>query len=363
MQCRPQNSTDRKNYNCIDLAKFICAIMVVMIHIAPFGSPGETIIISHLNYFVQNYLTRVAVPFFFVCSGFFLYKKTSLAAFSTEPTKKYAMRLFKLYVIWTLIYFPLSFKAYLRNEKDILHAVSGYVRSCIFQGSYTQLWYFPAIIFAVLLTSFLLYKKLSPKKITIAALILYLIGLLAQSWFGLIEPLRDAAPQIWSLLKNIQQVIGTTRDGLFDGFIFVGFGMLFAFYDFSISKKKALIAFIISMVLMLFEVYLLEYFDFARAHDMYLFLLPATFFGFSFISQVKLPDHPIYKKLRMLSSLIFYSHLRVSVAVGKLKFTNEPLSKTRLLFIITLITTIVFSLIVIKLSDTSKFKWLKKFYT
>lgn len=347
---------DRQNYNCIDLAKFICAILVVTGHVPPFGVPDEIGIIAYLNFGVQDYLARIAVPFFMVCSGFFLYNKSTLDSFSIEPTKKYALRLFRLYITWSLIYLPLSY----RSLKGMDYAVLVYIRNCIFAGSYSHLWYLNAVIFAVLLVSFLLYKRISPLKMLITALILYIIGLFGQSWFGFITPLRTFAPLLWSLLKIIKKIIVTTRNGLFEGFLFVCLGMLFAFYNCRISKSKALVGFLISMVLLFFESFVLNYLNFARAIDMYLFLIPVTFFGFSFIVQVELPDNPIYKTLRTLSSLIFYSHnwiKRVLISA------YAPLLKTCLLFVLTLIITITGSLIVMKLSELPKMKWLKKLYT
>lgn len=291
----------------------------------------------------------------------FLYRKTSLESFDFKPTLKYALRLFKLYIIWTLIYFPLSCRTFVLDEKGLLHAVAAYIRNCVFTGSQGHLWYLPATIFSVLLISILLYKGASPKKMFIAAFILYIIGLFAQSWFGVIAPMRELAPSLWSLLKIFQRIIVTTRDGLFEGFLFVCIGMLFAFYEFNISKKKALLGFIISMFL---EAVLLKYFGFVKKTDIYLFLVPAAFFAFAFISQVKLKDSPIYKTLRILSSLIYYSHIWVKIVVGKmLKIIYEPLSESCLVFLFTLIISVIGSFVVIKLSEVKKFHFLKKLYT
>jgi surface polysaccharide O-acyltransferase-like enzyme len=55
-----------KHYNCIDLIKFICALFVVSIHVSPFASYN-----SFINYGLKNYIARIAVPFFFVASGYF----------------------------------------------------------------------------------------------------------------------------------------------------------------------------------------------------------------------------------------------------------------------------------------------------
>lgn len=218
---------EKQNYNAIDLTKFICAILVVTIHIAPFGDNEN---LRFFNYGIQNYLARIAVPFFFVTSGFLLYRKSTLENFSMDRTFKYALRLLRLYIIWSLIYLPLNIKIFLGNGQSIIHSVLVYIRNFIFTGSYTQLWYLNATIFAVILISFLLKKHIAPKKIIIYAAVFYFAGLFAQSYFGVIRPLRDLTPNLWHMLKLLSKIIVTTRDGLFEGFLFVAIGMFFAFY-------------------------------------------------------------------------------------------------------------------------------------
>jgi len=299
-----------------------------------------------------------------VTSGFLLFKKTSLNDFDIRYSKKYIKRILRLYVIWTLIYFPLVLPDILGDEKGVTYAALRYLRDCIFVGSYTQLWYLPALIFAVMIISVLLYKKIQPKYIAALAACFYIVGLLAQSWFGVIAPLKEVFPQAWHFLQLLQKVIYTTRDGLFEGFFFVSIGMCFAFYNISISKATALIGFSVSMFAMFIEVFVLQHFGFIRAHDMYLFLTPATFFLFGYIQQIKLPDNPVFKTLRLLSSLIFYLHLWVrAIVLRALRMIYEPLAKSFLLFVLTLAVTIICSFIIIKLSEREKFKWLKKLYS
>lgn len=219
---------DNQNYNAIDLTKFICAILVVAIHIKPFGDNAD---FRFLNYGIQNYLARIAVPFFFVTSGFLLYRKTSFENFSIERPLKYTLKLFRLYIIWSLIYLPLNIKTYISGGKGVIHSLLEYVRNFIFTGSYTQLWYLNATIFAVILITILLKRQISPKKIILCAAVFYFLGLFAQSYFGVIEPLRSLMPNFWNILKLFSKIIVTTRNGLFEGFLFVGIGMFFAFYQ------------------------------------------------------------------------------------------------------------------------------------
>lgn len=56
-----------KQYNSIDLFKFLFAVVVVMIHTTPFKNASET-----FSYYFSNTFCNLAVPFFFVASGFFV---------------------------------------------------------------------------------------------------------------------------------------------------------------------------------------------------------------------------------------------------------------------------------------------------
>ena len=66
MELMVQKLTDRedKNYNGIDLAKFICSVLVVAIHFAPFGTYDSYELNQYIDFWVQNFLCRIAVPIF-----------------------------------------------------------------------------------------------------------------------------------------------------------------------------------------------------------------------------------------------------------------------------------------------------------
>lgn len=82
------------------------------------------------------------------------------------------------------------------------------------------------------------------------------------------------------------------------------------------------------------------------------------------VQQVELPNSVVFKILRTLSSLIFYLHLWVrAIVIVILRIFNETLINTWLLSFLTLFITIICSLVIIKLSKLSKFKWLKKIYS
>lgn len=355
---------DNREYNAVDLTKFICAILVVSIHVMPFG-PSDNPISSFGNFFFYNCYSRMAVPIFFVASGFFLYKKTSLKDFSLNPTKAYIIKIFKLYVIWTIIYFPREINSIVKDEKGIAHGVLIFIRTFIFEGSFYHLWYLPALIFSVALISFLLSKRIKLIWILIIAGLLYALELLVQSWFVIIEPLRDYSPQIWSVLKLLQEIIVTTRNGACFGFLFVGIGAYFAFYGFETQNKKAVLGLCISAIIMFVEAWFVKHFDFALDYNRYIFLVPLTYFAFKLILNCRIPSSSsVFKVLRVLSSLIYYIHLWVRWLISKIcNSVGFQVEKSRMFFVLTVAFSTIVSFVIYKLSEYPKFRWLKKLYS
>ena len=161
------------------------------------------------------------------------------------------------------------------------------------------------------------------------------------------------------------KIIGTTRDGLFEGFLFVGMGATVAFYGFKLTQRKTLIGFFASYCLMFIEVLALTYFDFVRACDMYVFLIPLTWFAFGVIVNYRIPcNDSIFKMFRTLSSLIFYIHLWISWFVKKF-FTiiGVDIEKTCFFFILTVVISIAVSYTIYKISNHKTFCFLKKLYS
>lgn len=349
----------KKQYYGIDLMKFICAIFVVEIHVPPLKD-----ISPFFNYILGDYLGRLAVPFFFIASGYFLFRKTNYDYFDQRISFLYVRKILRIYLIWTFLYLiPMIYYLIWRKRKQgILYGIINIVKTVLIRG-YRHLWYLHAVIIAVLIITILLKKKYKIQSILIIGMVLYLIGLLAQSWFGIIRPL-EKNPFLWKSLKLIKKIIGTTRNGIFEGMLFLGIGMLFAYRNIIIKFSYAVIGFFISMILMLAEAIFVNYFHFCRLTDMYLFLVPSAFFLFYIMLHVKLKEKQIYIKLRKYSMFIYLIHwwiaLSVSAAAKLLKRYYKMEMSSFFKFFMVVIISYLAAKLFYWLIEEKKWTWLQK---
>lgn len=64
--------SEKKEYRALDFSKFVAAFLVAAIHIPPFEEIAP--VFSHE---FQQVICRMAVPFFFVCTGYFIGEKNN----------------------------------------------------------------------------------------------------------------------------------------------------------------------------------------------------------------------------------------------------------------------------------------------
>ena len=145
-------------------------------------------------------LCRVAVPFFFMVSGFFLF----WGGFAdTGSVKKFLGRTAGMYGLSMLVYLPINLYAGQLTFPEVIGDV-------LIGGTMYHLWYFPALMLGVLVVTWLL-RRLGVKRTLIVAAVLYGIGLFGDSYYGLIE----GVPFLYRAYEALFSVFEYTRNGLF----------------------------------------------------------------------------------------------------------------------------------------------------
>ena len=158
---------NKLHYPWIDRVKYIVSFLVLIIHFRPLSDYNSVIDFSS-----AHILARIAVPFFFISSGYFI----GVNGLSKENVIKSVKKNFKLYLVWTVLYLPISFIFYMPIYPNLLINLTVI-------GVYYHLWFIPALIISVLLLYYL-SKKLKPFTIVVIAFLLFCIGVLGDAYYG-----------------------------------------------------------------------------------------------------------------------------------------------------------------------------------
>ncbi len=346
---------DKKEFGLIDIFRMICAIGVIAIHLKPMSTFGKEV-----NFFVSNVLTRLCVPFFFLTSGFFLFKKIG----DWGKLKKYIINIFKLYVIYTIINIPLIIKDYEGTEKGMRWCIDTFIKSFFLWGSYNQLWYFVALIVAALLLNFLVsHLKLKDRYIVAISIILIGIGVLGNSYSEIMKSYLGN----WKISVDYYETFNTTRNGFFFGFPFIYMGYL-------INKNKDKIYYnhwyiVIGAVMfgiMTTEAYFLrDYLKPWMGVDMSFCLIPTSLSLFLLLLFIPLSDKIVNKAkhFRKTSLILFGTHMIVNIQVRNvIKMIVGKNIKSFYSFLIVVAIDIALAELIIYLSNKKYFKWLKHLY-
>ena len=213
-------STD-SNYKLIDLLKFICAFLVIGIHTRPF-QVSSNLLDKFFYYDISNY----AVPFFYACTRYFLIVKSSEENLHAKLILR-CKKILRIYLTWSVIYLSLTISGWVIEGSQNPTYLILCLRNFVFVGdnfySWT-LWYLNGLIFALLLIDILL-RKFSVKQIANIGAFVYLIGIGLTMLNGHLESLPLFLKKPIDLYFSI---FVTTRNGLFQSFVFVVLGMLMA---------------------------------------------------------------------------------------------------------------------------------------
>lgn len=358
---------ERDEYAIIDVVKFVCAVLVMSIHIAPFGTASS---VSIWNFGIQQFVARIAVPFFFTATGFLL----SVNQENHRKTyRKHIIKSLKLYCIWTVLYFPLVASDIFNHSKGIIYGLAVYLRNVLLVGSYSHLWYLQGTIVALLILLLLERLKVKHKYVFIIASLLYVLGVLSQTWFGLLAPIKNITLTVWNVLKCCQKVFVTARNGVFEGLLFICLGNVIAKRHeknrtLNVATRKRLnCGLVVSVMLFFAETYYVTKYGLARERDLYFSLVPVTYFLVRVLLYINLKGRKYYE-MRVLSSLMYFSHLWINkiVVVSLSEVCGDKYSiieGTPLRFIIVVCVTILFSLLIRKVSKMQGLGWLKNLYS
>lgn len=283
-----------KEYGGLDDFRMVAAFLVVAIHTSPLLTFTET-----GDFFLTRILARIAVPFFFMVSGFFVLK----AGNTGRKVRKFMEKTAILYGISILLYMPLNLYNHYFQMEDFW---KNFLKDIFFDGTFYHLWYLPAAIEGIAIAYFLL-KKHGKKGALFVSLILYLIGLLGDSYYGMIKGI----PVLSGLYEGIFSVSAYTRNGIFFAPVFFVMGSIWAEKLSEVKGRSQHISLVVPaaglaecFLAMTAEGMLLRRFSIQRHDSMYVMLLPVMYFLFWLLAALPLKGNPLLRKIAMLIYII-----------------------------------------------------------
>ncbi|MCI9311818.1 MAG: acyltransferase [Erysipelotrichaceae bacterium] len=286
---------NQKNYHAIDLIKYICAILVIMVHTAPLLPNYET-----ANWYLMTILGRFVVPFFFISTGYFTCQNAQ--RYGDKYFRRYIIALIKSYLIWSIIYLPCGIH-YIATEFDIpyyLYPIA-LIFALIYVGTYFHLWYIPALILALLLVQWFM-KHFRKRYLLTLSFLCFLIGAM-ETYYGYIH-----IPFIRNLIDHYIRLFFTTRNGLFFGFFYVAWGYFIAQKDTWLKHvRHHRMLMILFFGLMILEATFIHNSDNLDSNIL-LMAAPFTICLFLYAKDLDIQWNLPYHKLREYSSLYYFTH-------------------------------------------------------
>lgn len=266
-------------YGAADSARIWCALLVVAIHTSPLLALGEL-----ANFLLVGVVARLAVPFFFCCTGFFtLSRCTGQWSGDRRVLGRFLRKTLLYYAVSAVIYLPVMvYSGSFPPQTPI--------QDILFNGTFYHLWYFPALLLGVPLT-YLLRFRLPKGFAWPSAGLLYAIGLLGDSYYGL----TAMFPSLSAVYDFLFRLFDYTRNGLFFAPVFLLLGLRLS--PFRRRKRRFYLCGLAAGAAALFTEALLLYCKGQMRHDsMYISLIPCLYFLFSLLLSIPKSENPLLRK-------------------------------------------------------------------
>lgn len=347
-----------KTYNGLDVVKFVMAIFIITIHAHPLSD-----ISYNWNYALTQGVARIGVPFFFVTSGFLLFRKMKLDCLDKARIKRYLWHIFRLYLVWTAIYLPIIvYTGIIKGKHGMLLGFLATIRNTIMSESYLQLWFLQALLVSAIIVVFLLHFKVGTKTIFLLTGALYCIALLGEAYYSVFDYFFPAGTAMYTFWHYLAKLFVTPRNGICFGALYFFMGAYLSSAKTELPMKNIKWGMLIFFILLMIEVMEGSFIGLTRHSDVYIFLVPLTYYVFLYAKNMSLRDSPTWLYLRKQSMYIFYIHpwflFILNAFFGKGKHSFVYIGSFAM-FLLTLVLSIIFGHIVIKLSTKEKFAFLK----
>ncbi len=333
------SGTMKKTFDAIDIAKFLGSFLIFTMHC---GALSDYRYIS----IVPQILARWGVPFFFICSAFFLFSHSPDGNIGKNEVKRYIVRIAILYAVWFVFNLPSVIYTWFCSED--LFALSTwlyFLKSFFLSATYMGSWYLMSSIFSAWLV-FSLARRFKTKTIIGITSVFYLICVLSSAYYGVLPP--DLAKVLMFLCFPIN---------IFNGCFYFALGKYIAENQKAVikvfHKKRAAIGFLVFYLIFILEICVTKHFEINGTTDVAFSTAAIAFSLFMFCLQADIRiQHG--RLLRKLSTIVFCCQGNVLLLN---RFLKKIIDYSFVTYLICTVVVGIICIVVLQMQKSKRWRW------
>lgn len=332
----------KKTYESIDLAKFIASILVFAMHCDVLSDYKDLS-------FIPQILARWGVPFFFICSAYFLFSKSVDGNIGKEPIIQYSYRIGALYVVWLIFNIPnVIYQRLWSKDLSAINTWFVFLKNSFLSSTFTGSWYLVSSVFSAWFV-YTLCKKHTTKTVMGITSVFYLLCVFTSAYQGIFP-------------SNISKILSFLCFPLniFNGCFYFALGKyIVEKKQYILGKcdlKRALIGFVLFYLLFIIEIGFTKYYKIYGSTDVALstVFMAVCLFLFCLQSNIRISNS---STLRKLSTIIYCSQgnvLLVNALCRKILNASSILA-----FLISSAVTAIICVVVLYIQKNKQWRWTK----
>ena len=332
----------KKTLEAIDIAKFIASILVFIMHC---GILNDYKFIS----VIPQIIARWGVPYFFICSSYFLFSKRENTNIGKDAIYKYVHRIVMLYIMWFAYNIPnIIYQRLWSNDLYAIRTWLVFIKDSILSSTFTGSWYLVSSIFSAWFI-YVLNKKLSTKTIIGITFVFYFLCVFMSVYYGIMPT---------NILKILNFLCFPLN--IFNGCFYFSLGKYIAENRQVLLKKynknRAFIGFVVFYLLFIVEICLARYFKIRGSTDVAFSTIGMSGSLFLFCLQVHVGIS--YSLLLRKLSIIIYCAQGNILLVGTLCRKILGISYV-ISFFVSVVFIAIICICVLYIQNTKQWKWTK----
>ncbi|MBQ6996894.1 MAG: acyltransferase [Oscillospiraceae bacterium] len=344
--------TVKPQYGMLDIAKFLCALLILFYHFFSENGSVPAILEEALSTYA------IAVALFMTISGFLLFRKLESVPTRQERwqvVRKQAWRTLRIYLLWSIVYIAYNISRWDFANLTVIFVLRQ-LQMWVFSSTFYTIWFMPALAIGVVATFWL--TELLPKWAqAVLGAVLYIAGALMLTYKGV----GAMIPGYAAVTDFAGMWLGGARGWLLYAIPLLLVGRLVAQKEEKANQRWGLwlILSVACVAVLLAEALTLRHFFGSTGIDMTL-LMPATVFCIlNFLLCIQIPQGAYQLWMRKMSVLIFVTQ-RIFLSVIPKLVGESMLANGYFAFLFCVGGTIAFSAAIVFFSR--KVKLLKLLY-